>query len=219
MATYNTYTQKILHPSEVFPYSEMVFNNYERQNPGILAASPFVGLKIRMTDFDAYKAQPGVRISFLEHNIRDILVGNGCIMRETFPQDATDGFYLITLPVPINQLDNYNCNQLGRIGEVLNLLDAQFNISANPYFEINISGRCPIAETPDRLSTIRIPRNSRDMFIHQDSPFNAGRVIRINNEYALLRTQWDMSRLGAFNYENFRNMVLDITPGLSTAFK
>ena len=219
MATYNTYTQKILHPGEVFPYSEMVFNNYERPNPGILAATPFVGFKIRMTDFDAYKAQPGVRISFLEHNIRDILVGNGCMLRETHPQDATDGFYLITLPVPTLQLDNYNCNQLGRIGEVINLLDAQFNISANPYFEINISGRCPIEETPDRLSTIRIPRNYKDMFIPQESAFNAGKVIRINNEYALLRTQWDMSRLGAFNYENFRNMVLDITPGLSTAFK
>lgn len=217
--TYNNYTQHILHPEEVFPYSEMIMMNYEHQNPGIISMTPFVGLKIRLTDLDAYKMGPPARITFLERNMRNILSGNGCMLRETRPVDSMDGLYLISLPVPIHQLDDYNCNQLSRFGEVLYLLDTQFNIVANPYFEINISGRCAVAETADRLSTIRIPNNYKDMFIPQESPYNAGRVIRINNNYMLLRTQWDMSKLGAFNYENFKNMVLDITPGLSTAFK
>lgn len=220
MATYNNFNSHILHPDEVFPYSEMIMTHYERQNPGIIDMTPFVGFKIRLTDYDACRAQsPGQRISYLEHNIGNILSGNGCIMRETHPQDSVDGFYLISLPVPIPQLDDYNCNQLMRINEVLGLLDRNFNIAPNPYFEINVSGRCPINETAERLSTIRIARNYKDMQIQQDSPYNAGRVIRINNKYMLLRTQWDISRLGAFNYENFRNAVLDVTPGISTAFK
>lgn len=219
MFTSSSYTQKILQPDEVFPYSEMVMTFYERHNPGILAATPFVGFKIRLTDYDAYKTAPRARFEFLEPRLRNALDGTGCLIRETHKSDSIDGFYLISLPVPIQQLDDINCDQLSRIGDVLRVLDQNFNISPNPYYEINISGRCTVSETADRLSTIRIPRNYKDMFIPQNSPYNAGRVMRINNNYMLLRTQWDMSEYGSFNYENWRNMVLDIIPGLSTAFK
>lgn len=214
----NNYMHHILHPDEVFPYSELIMMNYERPNPGILAMSPFVGFKIRLTDFDASKCPPGYRIAHLERNMGGILTGNGCLLRETNPQVSVDGFYLLTLPVPVQQLDDYNCNQLGRICDVLSLLDTNFNIAPNPYFEINVSGRSNILETPERLGMLRLG-NYKDMAIPQDGPYNAGRVIRINNDYMLLRTQWDMSRLGAFNYENFKNMVLDITPRITAIFK
>ena len=233
MSTYNlNYTaQKILQPEEVFPYSELIMSKYEYPNPGILDR-PFVGLKIRLTDYDANRMTPEMRIAYLEQNLRQILNGTGCIMRETSMQQAMDGLFLITLPVPINQLDDINCNQIKRALVVLDALDRNFNICIDTqtdkslppkiYFEINISGYCPLHERQDRLSTIRIPTNYASMFIPQQSVYTVGNVIPINDMYALLRTQWALpfynGNLGG-NYENLKRMVLDVTSALSTAFK
>jgi hypothetical protein len=223
-------SQKILCPDEIIPYSELIMNNYEYQNPGILD-HPFVGIKIRLTDYDACKTVPQTRMMFLEHNIRQVINNTGCMLRETHPTQSMDGLFLTTLPVPINQLADMNCNQIERMLHVLDLIDRKFNIGIDTqtpsnipkiYLEINVSGYCPFNELQNRFSQIRIPSQYEQMFVPQESIYRIGKVIPINNKYILLRTQWELpfynDNLGR-NYENIKRMILDVTSALSEAFK
>ena len=57
---------KIISPSEIVDYSNLIISQYERRSPGILHSHPFVGLKLLLKDLDAYRGTGRERISYLE---------------------------------------------------------------------------------------------------------------------------------------------------------
>lgn len=189
-------SSKIFRPSEIVDYSSMIITNYEKKYPnsGIMAR-PFVGFKILMVDADAYVGSAEERIRYLEKYVGKILENTACFLRETNKHIMSDGFWLVSLPVPVSQLRSNSVNQMQRILRAMEGLNNQFNISFTGRVEINVSGRCTVAETAEALNNILIPDEDMQYLIRPNyTAYNLGKVIPINDHFQLLRTSWDMTR-------------------------
>jgi hypothetical protein len=184
--------RRILGPFEVVDYSGLIMKQYLNRPGAIktLDRIPFVGYKILLKDFDAGKRRDSERIQYLEQYLVPRLAGTGCFLRETNNEIMNDGFWLVTMPVPIVQLTG-QMNQLGRIMGVINMIETNFNMKRQGRIEINVSGRCAVTDTPQALSQIHVPRQYETMLIKpENSAYRIGNVVRINNEFMVLRTSW-----------------------------
>ena len=203
------YQSRILKPNEIVDYSNEIIRN---NKPETLQFEPFIGFKIMCKDLNAYTTTQANRFQFLEQNL-GFLRNSGCIIRETHPAEAPDGFWVVTFPVPQSQLSR----QLINITNVIDLMANQFGIVPQDMIEINVSGRCPEAETGFRLGTINIPQNYRRYMIEPtNTPYKMGHIVRINDDFAMLRTMWDWRVNGASTNGNHMADLI-VIPQLLTA--
>lgn len=180
------YQSRVLGPTEPVDYSSIVMQAYP---PYALQMEPFIGFKVLCTDTNAYNGNPAERIRYIEANL-GFLRGKGCIIRET-SISKPDGFWVITMPVPRSQV----LTAINNLMEVLTILGQYFGIIRDGLFEINVSGRCHIAETERRLSGLTISTDYLANLVPPDnSPYRLGHIVRINDQYMVLRTRWDLSK-------------------------
>jgi len=181
------YQNRVLSPAEVIDYSAEMINGFM---PEHLHQEPMVGFKVLCKDLNAYSMTQADRFQLIERNI-GFLNQSGCVIREAHLNEAPDGFWVITFPVPQSQL----MRQLNSLMNILGFMANQFGIVSTDVCEINVSGRCGMAETEARLANICIPPQYGYALVEpQNTPYKMGHVLRINEEFILLRTMWDFSR-------------------------
>lgn len=200
--TFNTYgvgttleqlQSKILGPYDIVPYADIVMQAYPWY---AFTQEPFIGVKVLLRDLNAYKFQsPYARLQFLDAKIPSILNGQGCLMRETNYGILQDGFWVMTMPVPMSQL----MQQLNNLGNVLSALEREHGIVYQEVIDIIISGRCPLIDTERSMTQIVIPKMYKDHHVESDnSPYKIGGTVRINDEYLAIRSRWTLPRLDLF---------------------
>lgn len=181
------YQSHILKPSEIVDYATEIMRGLRPEN---VAAESLVGFRILCKDLNAMSfGTQSERFRMLEMNL-GFLKNTGCIIRETHLAESNDGFWLITFPVPLSQLST----QLTKLMNVMNYMAGQLGIVSRDVVEINISGRCLVSETEARLGRVSIPPVYDQYRIEPtNTPYKMGHLVRINEEYALLRTMWNFS--------------------------
>ena len=215
---------KIVPSSGIIDYSSLIISRYENQNPSIMR-KPFAGFKFLMFDEDGVKGDKASRYSFINTHIGKIMGNTGCILRECNHEIMPNGFWLVSLPVPVSQLRGTEMSQMNRIKYIIRALENSFNIRFMGRTEINISGRCTVAEIPDVLANILISQEDEENRLKPpaSSPYNIGRVIPINSYYHMIRTSWDLSRY-AECYEHptmvneLGDKVVQLSYNISSAF-
>lgn len=186
---------RVIGPTEVVHYSSIIRQVYP---DAALQIEPFIGFKVLCRDNNASLIDPRNRLAQIDANL-GFLRGTGCIIRETSLQ-MTDGFWVITLPVPRSQVNV----QINNLLKVLSILERAFGIVSQNMFEINVSGRCFETETERCLSGLMIPpRYLGSLLVPDNTPYKHGTVIRINDTYMCLRTRWKLSNSSVQNsYED-----------------
>lgn len=213
-----TLSSHIFSPSEIVDYASMIKSHYEKPNPAIMV-TPFVGFKILMTDEDAIKGTGETRMRYLEQHIGKVLEDTGCFLRETNNQLMPNGFWLVSMPVPVTQLRSPNADQIGRIIRAVNDLASVFNICFAGRTEVNVSGRCTVPDTESALSNILISTDDTEYLMRpKHSAYSVGNVIRINDLYMLLRTSWDLSRFVGYP-DSLGEKMLQLAYNISPIFR
>ncbi len=197
----DAYQTRILKPGEIVDYSNELIRGCR---PETIQMEPMIGFKILLKDLNAYVTTQAARFQFLESNL-GFLRGTGCILRETEPVEAPDGFWIITFPVPQSQLPT----QLMKLTNTMDILSSQFGIVNQGLIEINVSGRCPVMETEFRLTSVLIPHQYRQHLVEPtNTPYKMGHLVRINDEYALLRTMWDWRSQGVDSLSSMSDLLV-----------
>lgn len=180
------YQTKILEPSEIVDYSSEMIRCYRAEN---IQAEPMIGFKILLKDLNASVMTQQDRFAQIESTFR-VLQGTGCILRESHPSESPVGFWLITFPVAQSQI----ARQLNNLMGVLQFFATQLGIVNTELIEICVSGRCGLAETESRLGMICIPPQYQHALCMPDNtPYKLGHIVRINDNFVMLRTRWDWS--------------------------
>lgn len=181
------YQSRVLGPTETVDYSNIVMQAYPAY---AIQSEPFIGFKVLCTDTNAYNnGNPSDRLRFIDANL-GFLRGKGCIIRETSPLKP-DGFWVITMPVPRSQVST----AINNLMDVLAILSQYLGIVSDGLFEINVSGKCHVAETERRLGGLTISPDYLANHVPPDnSPYRLGHIIRINDNFMVLRTRWDLSK-------------------------
>lgn len=165
----------------IIPYVDIIASAYPTE---VIQAEPMIGLKIGLIDNS--NINPKERLFALEQVLPVILGGTRCMLRET-PLNAPFGYYLLTLPVPRDQLRGI----VDDVMRVLTILENQFGITVTKEYEINVSGQCNPMELEYKLARFEVPAQYSRLLIHQSgTPFTIGRVERINPMYITVRTKW-----------------------------
>lgn len=208
------YQTSVLRPDFVVDYASEMMQKYL---PEQLAMEPMVGMRVLCTDTQALTMNPVARMEMIDRHIGvgpgqgGILNQTGCILREAAPMEAPNGIWVITCPVPQSQL----VRQLDNLNLVLNRLAQGLGIISMEVVDINVSGRCAIGETEARMSNILIPPEYRNVLAEPtNTPYKIGHLIRINDQFALLRTRWDWSNKRSVNSVNHHYQDLLIIPQL-----
>ena len=180
------YQSRVISPHEIIDYSTAVMQAYPAQ---AIQNEPFIGFKVLCRDTNAQMLHPAERLRQLDVNL-GFMKGKGTILRET-ALDMPDGFWVITLPVPRSQVNQ----QINNLLSVLTILEQTFGIMRLNVVEINVSGRCHVAETERCLSGLMIPPRYMSSLMDPDNtPYRFGHVIRINDNFMCLRTRWDIKQ-------------------------
>ena len=180
------YQSRVISPHEIIDYSTAVMQAYPAQ---AIQNEPFIGFKVLCRDTNAQMLHPAERLRQLDVNL-GFMKGKGTILRET-ALDMPDGFCVITLPVPRSQVNQ----QINNLLSVLTILEQTFGIMRLNVVEINVSGRCHVAETERCLSGLMIPpRYMSSLMAPDNTPYRFGHVIRINDNFMCLRTRWDIKQ-------------------------
>jgi len=154
---------------------------------------------------------PADRIRQIDMNL-GILRGKGCIIRET-SSSMPDGFWIISMPVPRSQVNT----AINNLMDVIVSMEQYFGIVRHGLFEINVSGRCNIAETERCLSALTIPMRYMSALIEPtETAIRLGHVIRINDNFMVLRTRWNLQIQN--NMMNYEDLVV-LSQLISTMFK
>lgn len=195
------YQSHILKPTEVIDYSAELMSGVRSET---IQMEPMIGFKLMTKDMHAYDSSQAARFQFLEMNL-GFLRGTGCIIRETTPMEAPDGFWVISFPVPMSHLSE----QLMNITRVMDFIATNFGIVSSDVVEINVSGRCRVGETEWRLGNVTIPAQIRQSLIEPvNTPYKLGHIIRINDEFAMLRTMWDWRRSGTTTSSHMSDLLV-----------
>ena len=206
------YQTQILSPSAIVDYSSELIQSYRAEN---IQMEPMIGFKILLKDLNAATMpQPGERFRYIE-SFLSVLRGTGCILRESHQNESPVGFWLITFPVAQSHLPR----QLESLIGVMHFLMNQLGIVSTELIEINVSGRCGLTETEARLSMVCIPGQYQSVLCSPtNTPYKLGHIVRINDNFVMLRTRWDWSRVrqqtGKVN-DHYNDML--IIPQLLTA--
>ena len=204
-STVETLQSRIIGPFEEVPYSDIVMQAYP---PVAIMQEPFVGVKVLVRDMQAHKGTPAARLHYLDQYMPALLHGQGVIVRETNGNVMADGFWVITMPVPKSQLKQ----QLNNLGNVLSALEQQHGIVYQDIVDINVSGRCPLIDTERSMAQITIPKLYQQYLVQADnSPYTLGGIVRINDEYLILKSRWKLPRLDMF--ENI-SMIVTCVQGM-----
>ena len=172
---------KIWYADDVIPYDQLITSSYPVQ---VIQGDQLIGLKIGLADHVNMPAAE--RIVRLEQILPNILAGTRCMLRET-PITAPFGYYLLTMPVPKDQLRGI----MNEVIRVLTILERDFGITVTKDYEINVSGQCSPMETEYKLARFDVPSEYIGMLVHQPgSPYSIGYVERINEGYITVRTRW-----------------------------
>ena len=175
---------KIWYADDIIPYADLIKSVYPVQ---VIQYEALVGFKINL--IDNVRMSPAERIPRLEQLLPSILGGTRCMLRET-PITAPFGYYLVTMPVPRDQLRSL-CSEILR---VLTILERDFGITVTKEYEINVSGACTPMETEIKLSRFDIPVEYQNMHVrYPGSPYTIGMVERINDGFITVRTRWAFS--------------------------
>jgi hypothetical protein len=196
------YQSHILKPTEIVDYSAELMNGVR---PETIQMEPMIGFKLLTKDMNAGTApSQAARFQYLEMNL-GFLKDTGCIIRETQPIESPDGFWIISFPVPISQL----ATQLMSITRVMDFIAANFGIVSMDSVEINVSGKCRVGETEWRLANVNIPAQIRQSLIEpSNTPYKLGHIIRINDDFAMLRTMWDWRRSGTTTAQHMSDLLV-----------
>lgn len=207
----------IVGPSEIISYSDAIINAYEKKNPRVMK-SPFVGFKILMNDNDARKGTGEQRMRYLDQHIGKVIGGTGCFLRETNASLMPTGFWLVSMPVPLTQLSDYTAGQMERIMSNVVSLEDVFNMSFMGRVEINVSGRCTVPATERSLKRVFIPKEFEDLSMKcKGSPYTLGNIVRINDEYMVMRTNWNMEKYRGY-YDSLGDAMLQLAHNISAMF-
>ena len=172
---------KIWYADDIIPYDQLITSSYPVQ---VIQGDQLIGLKIGLADHVNMPAAE--RIIRLEQILPNILAGTRCMLRET-PITAPFGYYLLTMPVPKDQLRGI----MNEVIRVLTILERDFGITVTKEYEINVSGQCSPMETEYKLARFDVPSEYIGMLVHQPgSPYSIGYVERINEGYITVRTLW-----------------------------
>jgi hypothetical protein len=172
---------KIWYADDIIPYDQLITTSYPVQ---VIQGDQLIGLKISLADHVRMPAAE--RIVRLEQILPNILAGTRCMLRET-PITAPFGYYLLTMPVPKDQLRGI----INEVIRVLTILERDFGITVTKEYEINVSGQCSPMETEYKLARFDVPSEYIGMLVHQPgSPYSIGYVERINEGYITVRTLW-----------------------------
>ena len=175
---------KIWYADDIIPYVDLISSTYPFP---IIQSEPLIGFKIGLVD--NIRMSPKERIPRLEQILPTILGGTRCFLRET-PITSPFGYYLLTMPVPRDQLRQL-CSEVLR---VLTILERDFGITVTKEYEVNVSGQCNPAETELKLSRFDIPSEYAGMHVrYPGSPYTIGDVERINEGFIIIRTRWGFS--------------------------
>lgn len=202
------YQSRVLAPQEPVDYSAAIMQSYP---PQAVQMEPFIGFKVLCRDTNASSTSPADRIRQIDMNL-GILRGKGCIIRET-SSSMPDGFWIISMPVPRSQVNT----AINNLMDVIVSMEQYFGIVRHGLFEINVSGRCNIAETERCLSALTIPMRYMSALIEPtDTAYRLGHVIRINDNFMVLRTRWNLQIQN--NMMNYEDLVV-LSQLISTMFK
>ncbi len=191
------YQTRVLGPIETVDYATEMMHIYRPEN---LQSEPMIGLRILLRDLNARVTDPATRLSQIDAymaigpNCGKMLFKSGCILREAMPNDlngSMDGLWLITFPVPTSVL----MSQLNNMSNILTYMRQNLGIESTEVIDINVSGRCPVAEEASRIASVQIV-SPYDMVLASpgNSPYKIGHIIRINDQFAMLRTRFDWTR-------------------------
>lgn len=197
------YQMRILAPSEVVDYSSEIVN---RIDVASLQAEPMIGFKIFMRDLNYNIAgSQQARFRMIESNL-GFLRDTGCILRETnLNTEAPDGFWLITFPVQ----QSFLVQQMTNLMKAMDILSTSFGIISQDMIEINVSGRCKTGELEWRMSRVAIPESyKRFQMEPTNTPYKMGHVIRINEDFVLVRTMWDWTRFNGRDQNHFSDIMV-----------
>lgn len=162
------------------PYTDIVSAIYPTE---LIQAEPLIGLKIGLID---NAVNPKERLLQLEQFLPIILGGTRCMLRET-PLNTPFGYYLLTIPVPRDQLRLL----VDEVIRVLTILETNFGITITKEYEINVSGQCSPTALEFKLNRFDIPSQYARLLTPQpNSPYTIGKVERINDAYITVRTRW-----------------------------
>jgi len=180
----NQYQSRVLGPTEVVDYASIVKQAYP---PQAVQSEPFIGFKILCRDLNANGVNPADRLRQIDANL-GFLRGKGCIIRETSMQ-MPDGFWVISFPVPRSQAQQ----QLMNLGAVLDVFERFFGIVRQDLVEVNVSGKCTLADTENCLRGVVIPTRYMPFLVTpNNSPYRLGSVVRINQMFMMFRTRWTL---------------------------
>ena len=82
----------------IIPYSDIITATYP---PELIQCEPLIGLKIGLIDNS--NINPKDRLMSIEQVLPIVLGGTRCMLRET-PLNTPFGYYLLTVPVPRDQI-------------------------------------------------------------------------------------------------------------------
>ena len=204
------YQTHILKPDEIVDYSSELMRSFR---PEQICYEPMIGFKVLCRDLNSYiMGTNQARFQAIEQTL-GVLRNTGCVIRETHMNESSDGFWIVTFPVPKSHL----LQQVNNLMSVLKFFADNLGIVSTDVCEINVSGRCNYNETEGRLSSIVIPNvYSYALVEPQNTPYKMGHVIRINQAYILLRTMWDFGRNGSGTKVANRYNELTIIPQILT---
>ena len=175
----------VLAPNELVDYSTIVMSAY---NPQVIRQEPFIGFKLLCHDDNAMMApDPRARLAQIDQQMR-MFINSGCILREAL--DIPNGLYLITMPVPRNQIGD----QLNRLNRVITMLSQYLGINQSGLVEINVSGYCPYVQMEERMKRLMLPEVYLSMLcVPPYTPYKYGSVYRINEDFICFRTKWNLN--------------------------
>jgi hypothetical protein len=148
---------------------------------------------------------PGDRLRQIDANL-GFIRGTGIIIREarqSMMNDGSmmkDGIWIISMPVPRSQIHQ----QINNLIKVLTIFEQTFGIIRQGLIEINVSGRCTVADTEKCLGGLIIPSRYMNCLVMPDNtPYRYGHIVRINEQFMCFRTRWFLT--------NADNLYEDLT--------
>lgn len=221
---FGKYQTKIIAANGFVDYNNIIQGAY---NPNVLANEQFIGIKVQVTDrytcTDPYgqkmMLKPGDRIHMLEADMvqSKFLRGSGCIIRET-PYTKPDGFWVITLPVPLSNLNTAMSN----LHNVLVYLHNIHSIDVDGIYEINVSGRCRSREELEwRLQRMHMHMSNRllqYLILPMNSVYRMGRITRINDEFIIFRSDWCLTKSSPKTIPEQFDDIIDISNAISSMY-
>lgn len=206
----STYQSRVLASNEIVDYASVIKSVYGATGP---AYDLFVGFKVLCNDKRAFVGgNPRERLAYIDQNLEQIVRGKGVIVRETNGTVA-DGLWIITLPAPRSTLTEILTNLL----DVLSILSKYFEIIPQGIIEINVSGPCEINQLENKLCRLHLDTYEKQLIMPDNTPYKYGHIIRINSNYVLFRTRWNLSDVLS-NYNQLLGNLINLTQVIASMY-